>query len=54
MQVGSSNGAKTVARKTKEVEHLLTNLEKEGAVIDGKIATIIDDEIARIKAEAMR
>lgn len=32
----------------------MTNLEKEGAVIDGKIATIIDDEIARIKAEAMR
>ncbi|RLM61422.1 apomixis-related protein Pca21 [Panicum miliaceum] len=53
-QGGSSNGSKAIARKTKEVEHLFTNLEKEGVVIDGKIATIVDDEIARIKAEAMR
>jgi hypothetical protein len=29
-------------------------LEKEGVEIDAKIATIIDDGIARIKAEAAR
>jgi hypothetical protein len=32
----------------------LAKLEKEGVEIDGKIASIIDDEIARIKAEAER
>ncbi|CAL4998755.1 unnamed protein product [Urochloa decumbens] len=54
-QGGSGNGAKPdVARKAKEVEHLLANLVKEGVVIDGKITSIIDDEIARIKAEAVR
>ncbi|CAL5002106.1 unnamed protein product [Urochloa decumbens] len=54
-QGGSGNGAKPdVARKAKVVEHLLANLVKEGVVIDGKITSIIDDEIARIKAEAVR
>ncbi|KAF7094219.1 hypothetical protein CFC21_096547 [Triticum aestivum] len=52
-QGGSSNGAKAdVARK--EVDHLLAKLKKEGVQIDGKIASIVDDEIARIKAEAKR
>ncbi|CAL5078359.1 unnamed protein product [Urochloa decumbens] len=52
---GSGNEARAgVARKTKEVEHMLANLEKEGVKIDGKIASIIDDEVARIKAEAAR
>jgi len=37
-----------------EVEHLLANLEKEGVEIDGKIASIIEDGIARIKGEAAR
>jgi hypothetical protein len=32
----------------------LAKLEKEGMQIDGKVATIIDDGIARIKAEALR
>ncbi|CAN6213127.1 unnamed protein product [Urochloa humidicola] len=36
------------------VEHILENLEKEGVEIDDKIASIIDDEVARIKAEAVR
>ncbi|CAN6170941.1 unnamed protein product [Urochloa humidicola] len=54
-QGGSSNGAKAgVARNTKEVDHLLVKLEKEGVEIDGKIASIIDDGITRIKAEAAR
>ncbi|CAN6221444.1 unnamed protein product, partial [Urochloa humidicola] len=55
-QGGSSNGAKAdVARKTnEEAGHLLAKLEKEGLEIDGKIACIIDDGIARIKAEAER
>ncbi|CAN6196887.1 unnamed protein product [Urochloa humidicola] len=54
-QGGSSNGAKAgVARNTKEVDHLLVKLEKEGMEIDGKIASIIDDGITRIKAEAAR
>ncbi|CAM0881478.1 unnamed protein product [Alopecurus aequalis] len=54
-QGGSSNGAKAdVPRKTEEVDHLLTKLEKEGVGIDGKIASIIDDGLARIKDEAMR
>ncbi|CAN6164088.1 unnamed protein product, partial [Urochloa humidicola] len=55
-QGGPSNGAKAdVARKTKEeADHLLAKLEKEGVEIDGKIACIIDDGIARIKAEAER
>ncbi|RCV09493.1 hypothetical protein SEVIR_2G038600v4 [Setaria viridis] len=54
-QGGSSNGAKAgVARKMKEVDHLLAKLEKEGVEIDGKIASVIDDGIARIKAEAAR
>jgi hypothetical protein len=30
----------------------LAKLEKEGVKIDGKIASIIDDGIARIKTEA--
>ncbi|KAF0897095.1 hypothetical protein E2562_033645 [Oryza meyeriana var. granulata] len=52
-QGGSGNGARAdFARKMKEVEHMLANLEKEGVEIDGKIASIIDDEVARIKAEA--
>ncbi|XP_051224829.1 uncharacterized protein [Lolium perenne] len=51
---GSGNGARAdVARKTTEVEHMFANLE-EGVEIDGKIASILDDEIARIKAEAER
>jgi uncharacterized small protein (DUF1192 family) len=33
---------------------MLANLEKEGVEIDTKIASIIDDEVARIKAEAAR
>ncbi|KAM0859372.1 hypothetical protein ACQ4PT_047287 [Festuca glaucescens] len=55
-QGGSSNGAKAdVARKTKEeVDQLLVKLEKEGLEINGKIASIIDDGIGRIKAEAAR
>jgi hypothetical protein len=32
----------------------LAKLENEGMQIDGKVATIIDDGIARIKAEALR
>jgi hypothetical protein len=43
-----------VTRKTKEVEDMLANLEEEGVEMDGKIASIIDDEVARIKAEAER
>ncbi|CAL5067045.1 unnamed protein product [Urochloa decumbens] len=54
-QGGSGNGAKAdFARKTKEVEHVLASLEKEGVVIDGKMPSILDDEIAKIKAEAVR
>ncbi|CAL5091416.1 unnamed protein product [Urochloa decumbens] len=54
-QGGSSNGAKAdVARSMKEVDHLLAKLEKEGVEIDGKIASIIDDGITRIKAETAR
>lgn len=33
---------------------MLANLEKEGVEIDAKIASIIDDEVAIIKAEAVR
>jgi hypothetical protein len=33
---------------------MLANLEEEGVEIDDKIASIIDDEIARIKSEAER
>jgi uncharacterized small protein (DUF1192 family) len=33
---------------------MLANLKKEGAEVNAKIASIIDDEIARIKAEAER
>ncbi|RLN24717.1 hypothetical protein C2845_PM07G10260 [Panicum miliaceum] len=52
-QGGSGNGARAdVARRAREVEYLLANLEKEGVEIDDKIASIIDDEVARIKAEA--
>ncbi|RLM99910.1 uncharacterized protein C2845_PM06G27270 [Panicum miliaceum] len=52
---GSSNRARAnVARKMKEVEHMLENLGKEGVQIDGMIASIIDDEVSRIKAEAAR
>ncbi|CAN6164089.1 unnamed protein product, partial [Urochloa humidicola] len=52
-QGGSGKG--DVARKMmKEVEHVLANLENEGVEIDGKIAGIIDGEMARIKAEAAR
>ncbi|KAM3208339.1 hypothetical protein ACQJBY_063176 [Aegilops geniculata] len=50
----SSNGPKADVARNKEVDHLLAKLEKEGVEIDGKIASIIDDEIARIKAEAER
>ncbi|CAN6181267.1 unnamed protein product [Urochloa humidicola] len=52
----SSNGAKAGAswKMKKKVGHLLVKLEKEGVEIDGKIASIIDDGIARIKAEAVR
>ncbi|KAF8686825.1 hypothetical protein HU200_043325 [Digitaria exilis] len=51
---GSSSKAKAdVGRKaTAEVDLLLAKLEKEGVQLDDKIATIIDDGIARIKAEA--
>ncbi|CAN6213126.1 unnamed protein product, partial [Urochloa humidicola] len=38
----------------KEVKLLLANLEKEGVKINGRISSIIDDEVARIKAEAAR
>ncbi|XP_047055870.1 uncharacterized protein LOC124662029 [Lolium rigidum] len=53
---GSSHGAKAdAARKTKEeVDQLLVKLEMEGLEIDGKVASIIDDGIWRIKAEAVR
>ncbi|CAN6203035.1 unnamed protein product [Urochloa humidicola] len=52
----SSDGAKAGGswKMKKEVGHLLVKLEKEGVEIDGKIASIIDDGIARIKAEAVR
>ncbi|KAM0859371.1 hypothetical protein ACQ4PT_047286 [Festuca glaucescens] len=54
-QGGSGNGARAdVARKTKEAEHMLASLEEEGVDIDSKMASIIDDEIARIKAKADR
>ncbi|KAK3129131.1 hypothetical protein QOZ80_6BG0472040 [Eleusine coracana subsp. coracana] len=54
-QGGSSIGAEAVGRKRKEdVDRMLAKLEKEGVEIDGKIASIIDDEIARIKAEVTR
>ena len=52
-QGGSGNGT-TVAGRTKEVEHMLANLEKVGVKIDSKIASIIDDEAARIKDEVAR
>ncbi|CAN6170079.1 unnamed protein product [Urochloa humidicola] len=52
-QDGSDKG--DVDRKmTKEVEQVLANLENEGVKIDGKIASIIEGEMARIKAEAAR
>ncbi|CAL5052706.1 unnamed protein product [Urochloa decumbens] len=52
---GGSNNKADVARNTKEAaDHLLAKLEKEGVEIDGKIACIIYDGIARIKAEAER
>jgi hypothetical protein len=38
----------------KEVERLLANLEKEGVEINDKICRIINDEVARIEAEAVR
>ena len=41
-------------RSRRLADHLLAKLEKEGVEIDGNIASIIDDEIARIKAEAER
>ncbi|XBI36277.1 hypothetical protein VPH35_121820 [Triticum aestivum] len=51
-QAGSGNGARAgVAMKVKEAEHMLANFEEEGVEIDGNIASIINDEIARIKAE---
>ncbi|XBI37610.1 hypothetical protein VPH35_122865 [Triticum aestivum] len=54
-QGGSGNGARAnVARKAKEVEHILTNLKEEGVEIDDEIASIIDDDLTRIKAEAER
>ncbi|XP_037469170.1 uncharacterized protein LOC119341398 isoform X3 [Triticum dicoccoides] len=53
-QGGSSNGAKADVARKEEVDHLLAKFKKEGVEIDGKIASIIDDEIARIKAEAER
>ncbi|XP_037468514.1 uncharacterized protein LOC119340695 isoform X2 [Triticum dicoccoides] len=54
-QAGSDNGARAgVAMKVKEAEHMLANLEEEGVEIDGNIASIINDEITRIKAEAER
>ncbi|KAJ1254499.1 hypothetical protein BS78_10G242300 [Paspalum vaginatum] len=55
-QGGSSDWTKAdAARKMEEaVEHLLAKLEKEGVEIDDKIASVVDDGIARIKAEAVR
>ncbi|GJN28844.1 hypothetical protein PR202_gb17015 [Eleusine coracana subsp. coracana] len=54
-QGGSGNCARAnLARKTKEVEHTLAKLEKEGVEIDDKIVSIIDDEVVRIKDEAAR
>ena len=54
-QGGSGNEARAnVARKAKEVEHILTNLKEEGVEIDDEIASIIDDDLTRIKAEAER
>ena len=55
MQGGSSNGARAeVARNTKEADQLLAKLEKEGVEINGKIASLIDDKITRIKTEVKR
>ncbi|TVU16545.1 hypothetical protein EJB05_40115, partial [Eragrostis curvula] len=53
---GSSNEAKAnVSWKSKEeVDRFLAKLEKEGVEIDDKIASIVDDGIARTKAEAVR
>ncbi|CAN6203036.1 unnamed protein product, partial [Urochloa humidicola] len=42
------------SRTMKEVKLLLANLDKEGVKINGKIISIIDDEVARIKAKAVR
>ncbi|CAL5091413.1 unnamed protein product [Urochloa decumbens] len=42
------------SRTRKEVKLLLANLEKEGVKINGKIISIIDDEVARIKDKAAR
>ncbi|CAL5016893.1 unnamed protein product [Urochloa decumbens] len=53
-QGGSGNEAKADVARMTEVEHLLADLEKEGVEINDKIASIIDDEVARIKAEAER
>ncbi|CAN6275742.1 unnamed protein product [Urochloa humidicola] len=53
-QGGSGNGAKVDVARMTEVEYLLADLEKEGVEINDKIASIIDDEVARIKAEAER
>jgi hypothetical protein len=33
---------------------MLANLEKAGVEIDGKIASIIDEEVARITADFVR
>ncbi|CAL5027391.1 unnamed protein product [Urochloa decumbens] len=53
-QGGSGNEAKADVARMTEVEHLLADLEKQGVEINDKIASIIDDEVARIKAEAER
>ncbi|CAL5067885.1 unnamed protein product [Urochloa decumbens] len=53
-QGGSGKEAKADVARMTEVEHLLADLEKEGMEITDKIASIIDDEVARIKAEAER
>jgi hypothetical protein len=37
-----------------DIDHLLAKLKIEGLEIDDKIASIIDDGIARIKAEVAR
>ncbi|KAJ1260581.1 hypothetical protein BS78_10G243400 [Paspalum vaginatum] len=51
-----SDGAKAdVVRKTKgKADHLLARLAEEGVEVDDKIAGVVDDGIARIKAEAER
>ncbi|KXG24236.1 hypothetical protein SORBI_3007G012500 [Sorghum bicolor] len=53
---GSGERAKAdrSSKTKKQVEHLLATLEKEGVEIHDKIASIVNAEIAKIKAETSR